>query len=133
MTLATISRAPLIIPKSSARDRLTAAANALQRAIDDVYEEAKEQAREKARRQEEMERRARAYQIKAEARRSIPRIEVSKAWLERFATDALDAMRIQMAVARSEGQRAFTDQMYDRINSYCAELVKLGLMERAKP
>jgi hypothetical protein len=37
MSLATITRAPLIVPKSPARERVAAAANALQREIDGLY------------------------------------------------------------------------------------------------
>jgi hypothetical protein len=68
--------------------------------------------------------------LKAEARRLIPHIDVNKAWLERFATDALDALTVQANVASASGQRAFADQLSDRINGYCADLRKLGLMKR---
>jgi vacuolar-type H+-ATPase subunit E/Vma4 len=74
------TRAPLIVPRSPARSRILAAANELQRAIDQLFEEAKEQAREKARRDEEQDRLAQTHLARARARAVIRenRVEVSK-------------------------------------------------------
>jgi hypothetical protein len=134
MTLATISRAPLIIPRSPARDRVARAAAELQRSIDQLYEEARQEARERAKRDEEIDRRARAHVAKVGAMRATRgyRIEVSKRWLEELATDAIDAMQAQMAMGDANGQRAFAGQLYDRINHLIADLQRLGLMERPK-
>jgi hypothetical protein len=95
MSLATITRAPLIVPRSPARSRVLAAANELQRAVDQLFEEAKAEAREKAKRDEENDRKAEAHVARARARLATTeyRLTVSKRWLEEFATDALDAMR----------------------------------------
>jgi hypothetical protein len=68
MSLATITRAPLIIPKSPARSRVLAATAELQRAVDQLFEEAKEQAREKAKRDEETERKAQSHAARARVR-----------------------------------------------------------------
>jgi hypothetical protein len=122
MTLATLTRASLI-PKSSGRLKVREAARLLQAALDAFYEEDRV-------RDEETERRAREHIAKAEARRLSPRIEVDKAWLERFAIDALDAMGVQVYVARQAGQRSFPEQLTDRIGGYCTDLQKLGLMKR---
>jgi hypothetical protein len=103
MTLATLprTRAPLIIPKSPARDRVAAAAAALQHAVDALFEEAKEQARERARRDAETDRAAQARVARAKARLATKeyRIEISRKWLEEFAQDALDVMGEQAAAA----------------------------------
>jgi hypothetical protein len=134
MTLATIHRAPLIVPKSPARERVAAAANALQREIDGLYEEAKAEARERAKRDAEVDRLAQARLAKVQARAVTReyRVEVSKKWLEEFASDALDAMHAQMTVATANGKRAFVGQLSDRIDHLIADLQKLGLMERPK-
>jgi DNA repair exonuclease SbcCD ATPase subunit len=132
MSLATISRAPLFVPKSPARERVAAAANALQHAIDALYEEAKQEAREKAKRDEENDRRVQAHLAKTEARLATKgyRIEISKKWLEEFATDALDAMSEQAKQAQSVGRNALANQLSDRIDHLIADLQRLGLMER---
>jgi hypothetical protein len=134
MSLATITRAPLIIPKSPARARVSAAAAELQRAVDQLYEEAKAEAREKARRDEENDRKAEARIARTHARAATKeyRVEVSKRWLEELATDAMDAMQAQMTAANANGQRAFVGQLSDRIDHLIADLQKLGLMERPK-
>jgi hypothetical protein len=136
MSLATLprSRAPLIVPKSPARSRVAAAAAELQRAVDQLFEEAKTEAREKARRDEENDAKARAHVARAKARLVTKeyRIEISRKWLEEFASDALDALNAQANQAQANGQRAFADQLYDRINYLIADLQKLGLMERPK-
>jgi hypothetical protein len=134
MSLATLprSRAPLIVPKSPARSRVLAAANELQRAVDQLFEEAKQEARERARRAEENDRKVQARIARTHARAVTKeyRVEVSKRWVEELATDALDAMQAQMTVANANGQRAFAGQLYDRINHLIADLQKLGLIER---
>jgi hypothetical protein len=82
MSLATISRAPLIVPRSPARSRVLAATAELQRAVDQLFEEAKAEAREKAKRDEENDRRVQAHLARARARAVIRenRVEVSKKW-----------------------------------------------------
>jgi hypothetical protein len=132
MSLATITRAPLIIPKSPARSRVLAAANELQRAVDQLFEEAKQEAREKAKRDEENDRRAQAHLAKTKARAATTRyrIEVSKKWLEELASDALTALNAQADQAQANGQRAFANQLGDRVNHLIADLQRLGLMER---
>jgi len=132
MTLATISRAPLIIPRSPARDRVARAAAELQRSIDQLYEEARQEARERAKRDEEIDRRARAHVAKVGAMRATRgyRIEVSKRWLEELATDAIDAMSEQTNVARASGKNGSANQLSDRINVLIADLQRLGVMER---
>jgi hypothetical protein len=134
MSLATLprARAPVIVPRSPARSRVLAAANELQRAVDQLFEEAKQEAREKAKRDEENDRKVQARIARTHARTVTKeyRVEVSKRWLEALATDALDAMQAQMAAANANGQRAFTGQLYDRINHLIADLQKLGLIER---
>jgi hypothetical protein len=134
MTLATLPRVPLIVPRSPARERVAAAANALQREIDGLYAKAREQARERAKRDEENERAAQSRVARAKARLATKeyRVEVSKRWLEELATDAIDAMHAQMTVANANGQRAFVGQLSDRIDHLIADLQKLGLMERPK-
>jgi hypothetical protein len=136
MTLATLprTRAPLIIPKSPARDRVAAAAAALQHAVDALYEEAKAEARERAKRDEETDAKARAHvaRVKARAATKEYRVEVSKKWLEEFASDALDAMHAQLAAAKANGHRAFVGQLSDRIDHLISDLQKLGVMERPK-
>lgn len=131
MSLATISRAPLVIPKSPARARVSAAAE-LQRAVDQLYEEAKEQARERARRDAENEAKAQAHLARAKTRLATReyRVEVSQKWLEEFASDALDAMHAQMAASNANGQRAFVGQLSDRIDHLIADLQRLGLVAR---
>jgi hypothetical protein len=132
MTLATLQRAPLIIPKSPARERVAAAANALQREIDGLYEEAKQEARERAKRDAESDRRVQAHLAKAKARLATKeyRLEISKKWLEEFATDALDAMSEQAKQAQSIGRNALANQLSNRIDRLVADLQRLGLMER---
>jgi hypothetical protein len=132
MTLATLSRtrAPLIIPKSPARSRVLAATAELQRAVDQLFEEAKAQAREKAKRDEENERKAQARLARAATKEY--RVEVSKRWLEELASDALDALNAQANQAQANGQRAFANQLSDRIDHLIADLQRLGLMERPK-
>jgi hypothetical protein len=132
MSLATLTRAPLIIPKSPARSRVLAAATELQRAVDQLFEEAKAEARERAKRDEENDRKAQAHIARAKARMATReyRIEVSKKWLEEFAQDALDVMGEQAAAARSNGRNALANQLSDRIDHLIADLQRLGLMER---
>jgi hypothetical protein len=132
MSLATLTRAPLIIPKSPARERVAAAAAALQHAIDALYEEAKAEAREKARRDAETDRAAQARVARAKARLATKeyRIEISRKWLEEFAQDALDVMGEQAAAARSNGRNALANQLSDRIDHLVADLQRLGLIER---
>jgi hypothetical protein len=132
MTLATVSRAPLVIAPSAARQRVAAAAAALQHAVDALFEEAKEQARERRARDEENDRKAQAHIARAKARAATRdlRIEVSKKWLEEFATDALDALAEQSKQAQANGQRALAGQLSDRVDHLIADLQKLGLMER---
>jgi hypothetical protein len=133
MTLATLrSPPPLIIAPSPARKRVAAAAAALQREIDGLFEEAKQEAREKAKRDEESDRRAQAHLAKVRARLATKeyRVEVSKKWLEEFASDALDALNAQANQAQANGQRAFVSQLSDRINHLIADLQRLGIMER---
>jgi hypothetical protein len=134
MSLATITRAPLIIPKSPARERVAAAANALQREIDGLYAEAKEQARLRAKRDEENDRRAQAHLAKVKARAATAeyRVAVSKKWLEELAQTALDALGEQADAAKSIGRNAFANQLCDRINVLIADLQRLGIMERPK-
>ena len=134
MTLATVSRAPLVIPKSPARSRVLAATAELQRAVDQLFEEAKQEARARAKRDEENERKAQAHLAKVGARLATKeyRLEVSKKWLEQLASDAIDAMQAQMAMADANGQRAFGGQLYDRVNRLIADLQRLGVMERPK-
>jgi hypothetical protein len=136
MSLATLprSRAPLIVPKSPARSRVLAAANELQRAVDQLFEEAKQEAREKAKRDEENDRRVQAHLAKTKARLATKgyRIEISKKWLEEFATDALDAMSEQAKQAQSIGRNALANQLSNRIDHLVADLQRLGVMERPK-
>jgi hypothetical protein len=134
MSLATITRAPLIVPKSPARSRVLAAAAELQRAVDQLFEEAREQARERAKRDEENERAAQARVARAKARLVTKeyRIEISRKWLEEFAQDALDVMGEQAATARSNGRNALANQLSDRIDHLVADLQRLGVMERPK-
>jgi hypothetical protein len=134
MSLATLprTRAPLIIPKSPARSRVAAAAAELQRAVDQLFEEGKEQAREKAKRDEENDRKVQARLAKVKARLATKeyRVEISRKWLEEFATDALDAMSEQTNVARASGKNALANQLSNRIDHLIADLQRLGLMER---
>jgi hypothetical protein len=136
MSLATLprTRAPLITPKSPARERVAAAAAALQREIDGLYAEAREQAREKAKRDEENDRKVQARVARAKARLATKeyRIEISRKWLEEFAQDALDVMGEQAAAARSNGRNALANQLSDRIDHLVADLQRLGVMERPK-
>jgi hypothetical protein len=65
MTLAaTISGAPLIIPKSPGRLKVREAARLLQEALDALHEEDRARAEARARRDQENERRARAHVAK---------------------------------------------------------------------
>jgi DNA repair exonuclease SbcCD ATPase subunit len=134
MSLATLprTRAPLIIPKSPARSRVAAAAAELQRAVDQLFEEGKEQAREKAKRDEENDRKVQARLAKVKARLATKeyRVEISRKWLEEFATDALDAMSEQAKQAQSIGRNALANQLSNRIDHLVADLQRLGLMER---
>jgi hypothetical protein len=134
VTLATISRPPVIVPRSPARARVAAAAAELQRAVDQLYEEAKAEAREKARRDAETDRAAQARVARAKARLATKeyRIEISRKWLEEFAQDALDVMGEQAAAARSNGRNALANQLSDRIDHLVADLQRLGVMERPK-
>jgi hypothetical protein len=132
MTLATIVRAPLVIAPSPARDRVAEAARRLSDAVAALYEEAKEEARARAKRDEENDRKAQAHIARARARAATKeyRIEVNKKWLETLAQDALDALNAQANQATANGQRAYANQLSDRINFLIVDLQRLGLMER---
>ena len=127
MSLATITRAPLIVPRSPARSRVLAAANELQRAVDQLFEEAKAEAREKAKRDEENDRKAEAHVARARARLATReyRVEVPARWFWSFTADAIDAMRDLAAEARKQGQNGPANALDARIEAACAELERI--------
>jgi hypothetical protein len=127
MTLATVSRAPLAIPRSPARERVAAAATELQRAVDDLYAEARKQAAERARRDEEMDRKAQARLHLAAARLATKelRVEVPTKFFWDFCAEGLDALRELAAEARQRGQQMRAQGIDARVDGICAELERI--------
>jgi hypothetical protein len=134
MALATLQRSPLVLPRSPARDRVAAAAAALQHAVDALYEEAKEQARERARRDEEMDRRAQARVAKAEARAATRgyRLEVDAKWFWTFNNETLDILRAVAADAKQRGATSDARAIERHVDSMCDELEKVQAKEAAR-
>ena len=126
MTLATLPRAPSL-PPSPARAKVTAAAAALQRAIDDLYAEDRERAAQRERARAENDAKAARFLRLAKARQATRelRIEVDRRWFWDFAGEAVHLLGEFASEANKRGERTRADAINSRVDAFCAALNKI--------